>query len=171
MLAEQYARLFTADFPGGVFVRNASALLDEATRGTQRSPTALAGGLPYLWLVDDVPDGIDLRQFNTLLAPTPQGRTLLTARHDLRGWVHPDRHIKLGGLGRSAALATLTCRWPPDSGENVAQRLQRLRGDRREYAAARRVIDALGRHPLALQLTAGLAWRAQLHRLRARSRR
>ncbi len=157
MLAEQYARLFAADFPGGVFVRNASTLLDATARGTQRSPAALASGRRYLWLVDEVPDGIDLRQFNTLLAPTPVGRTLVTARHDLRGWVHPDRHIKLGGLGRSAALATLTCRWPPDSGEGVAQRLQRLRGDRREYGAARHVVDALGGHPLALRLGAGLA--------------
>jgi tetratricopeptide (TPR) repeat protein len=157
MLAEQYARLFTADFPGGVFVRTASALLDEGTRGTRQLPAALASGRPYLWLVDDVPDDIDLREFNTLLAPTPTGRTLVTARHDLRGWVHPDRHIKLGGLGRSAALATLTCRWPPDSGESIAQRLQRLRGDRREYGTARRVVDALGGHPLALRLAAGLA--------------
>lgn len=157
MLAEQYARLFTADFPGGVFVRSASALLDEATRETKRPPAALAGDRPYLWLVDDVPDDIDLRDFKTLRAPTPPGRTLMTARHDLRGWVHPDRHIKLGGLDRSAALAALTCRWPPDSGENVTQRLQRLRRDRREYGAARRVIDALDGHPLALRLAAGLA--------------
>lgn len=142
MLAEQYARLFADDFPGGVLGPG------------QAVP---APGLPYLWLVDDVPDGIDLPAFKALLAPTPEGRTLVTARHDLQGWVHPRKHIRIGGLGRSAALAALTCRWPAGSGERVARRLQRLAEDRREYGAARDVVDALGRHALALRLAAGLA--------------
>ncbi|MBT8227537.1 MAG: toll/interleukin-1 receptor domain-containing protein [Dactylosporangium sp.] len=142
MLAEQYARLFADDFPGGVF----------AAGGAAPGP-----GLPYLWLVDDVPDGIDLPAFKAMLAPTPEGRTLVTARHDLLGWVHPSKHLRIGGLGRAAALATLTCRWSPDSGEAVARRLQRLSDDRREYGAARRVVDALGGHALALRLAAGLA--------------
>ncbi|GAB3967026.1 toll/interleukin-1 receptor domain-containing protein [Plantactinospora veratri] len=103
MLAEQYARLFADDFPGGVF---------SAGRGLAPGP-----GLPYLWLVDDVPGSIDLPAFEALLAPTPEGRTLVTAQHDLQGWVHPSKHIRLGGLGRAAALATLTCRWPPNSNE------------------------------------------------------
>jgi tetratricopeptide (TPR) repeat protein len=142
MLAEQYARLFADDFPGGVFAAGGPA--------PER-------GLPYLWLVDDVPDSIDLPAFEALLAPTPEGRTLVTARHDLEGWVHPSKHIRLDGLGRAAALATLTCRWSLSSGEGVARRLQRLSEDRREYGAARHVVDALGGHALALRLAAGLA--------------
>jgi tetratricopeptide (TPR) repeat protein len=151
MLSEQYARLFANDFPGGVFVR------DGEIEGMFAAGNAVPGpGLPYLWLVDDVPDGIGLPAFQALLAPTPEGRTLVTARHDLQGWVHPSKQIRIGGLGRSAALATLTCRWPPGSGEGVARRLQRLSDDRREYGAARRVVDALGGHALALRLAAGL---------------
>jgi len=142
MLAEQYARLFADDFPGGVRVPG------------QAAPEP---GRPYLWLVDAVPDDIDLPAFEALLAPTPEGRTLVTAAHDLRGWVHPDHHIRIGGLDRSAALATLTCRWPAGTGEGVARRLQRLSDDRREYGGARDVIDALGGHALALQMAAGLA--------------
>ncbi|MCZ7424142.1 toll/interleukin-1 receptor domain-containing protein [Micromonospora sp. WMMA1949] len=142
MLAEQYARLFADDFPGGVF----------AAGGAAPAPS-----LPYLWLVDNVPEGINLPAFEALLAPTREGRTLVTAQHDLQGWVHPSKHIRIGGLGRAAGLATLTCRWPPGSGEGVARRLQRLSEDRREYGAARHVVDALGGHALALRLAAGLA--------------
>ena len=142
MLAEQYARLFAADFPGGVF----------AAGGAAPGP-----GLPYLWLVDDVPADIDRPGFDALRAPTREGRTLVTARHDLRGLVRADSHIRLGGLGRSAALATLTCRWPPNSDEGVARRLRRLSENRREYGSARRVVDSLDGHPLALRLAAGLA--------------
>jgi hypothetical protein len=142
MLAEQYARLFAADFPGGVF----------AAGGAAPGP-----GLPYLWLVDDVPAEIDRPGFDALRAPTREGRTLVTARYDLRGLVRADNQIRLGGLGRKAALATLTCRWPPDSDEGVARRLRRLSENRREYGSARRVVDSLGGHPLALRLAAGLA--------------
>jgi tetratricopeptide (TPR) repeat protein len=141
MLVEQYIRLFPGDFPGGV-----------RTAGDAGPPP----GRPYLWLVEDLPDGIDRRALDTLRAPTPEGRTVLTSRHDLRDLVPPGSHIRIGGLGHSAALATLTCRWPPGSDEGPGRRLQRLRDDRREYGAARDVVDTLGGHALALRLAAAL---------------
>ncbi|MFC8428079.1 tetratricopeptide repeat protein [Streptomyces sp. NPDC057253] len=111
---------------------------------------------PYLWIVDDVPEGISHATFRALLAPTTNGRTLMTARHELRGWVHPDRELVLPPLERSASLALLTSRWPHRRPERAERRLERLRRDRHQYAAARRTVAALGAHPLALSLAAGL---------------
>ena len=88
ILAEQYARLFAADFPGGVLAPGVPATVDAAP-----DP-----GLPYLWLVEDVPDDVDRAAFDTLVAPTAQGRTLVTARRDLRDLVGRDKHIRIGGL-------------------------------------------------------------------------
>ncbi|GIM95511.1 hypothetical protein Ato02nite_073040 [Paractinoplanes toevensis] len=127
MLAEQYVRLFADDFPGGVF-----------TAASAAPPP----GRPYLWLVDNLPDDIGKPEFDARRAPTPEGRTLVIARQDLRDWVGRDKHLRLGGLGHKAGLALLTSRRP------VA--------DRREYGAARHVVDTLGGHALALRLAAGL---------------
>lgn len=111
----------------------------------------------YLWIVDDVPEGISHAGFKSLLAPTSNGRTLLTAGYELRGWVHPDRHLVLPPLERGASMALLTCQWPDGGPKPVAHRLEDLRGERHQYAAARRTVDALGGHPLALALAASLS--------------
>ncbi|MFE2070599.1 tetratricopeptide repeat protein [Streptomyces sp. NPDC059467] len=111
---------------------------------------------PYLWVVEDVPEGISRAGFDALLAPTGNGRTLLTAGYELRGWVHPDRQLVLPPLERGASLALLTSRWPAGRPQRVERRLEELRSDRRQYAAARRTVAALGAHPLALALAACL---------------
>ncbi|MEU6198633.1 toll/interleukin-1 receptor domain-containing protein [Streptomyces sp. NPDC047061] len=111
---------------------------------------------PYLWIVDDVPEGISRAGFKSLLAPTSNGRTLMTAGYHLRGWVHPDRHLVLPPLERGASVALLTSQWPDGSPKPLARRLEDLRGARHQYAAVRRTVDALGAHPLALALAASL---------------
>ncbi|MEW1719756.1 toll/interleukin-1 receptor domain-containing protein [Streptomyces sp. NPDC093109] len=112
---------------------------------------------PYLWIVDDVPEGVSRPEFNSLLAPTSNGRTLLTAGYDLGGWVHPDRRLVLPPLERGASVALLTSQWPDGRPRPVTRRLEDLRGERDQYAAVRRIVDALGAHPLALALAAGLS--------------
>jgi hypothetical protein len=191
MLAEQYARLFAADFPGGIFVLRgfggrgwtggAAALVQELLHQqladiARRLPGVavrervdlaaalhrhLENGPPYLWIVDDVPAGMERASFDALLAPSSNGRTLVTAMHDLRGWVRQRSQIRLSALDRSAALAVLTSRWPAGSTEDIRRRLERLRRDRREYRAAGALADDQGRHPLALALAAGLAGSAE----------
>jgi tetratricopeptide (TPR) repeat protein len=187
MLAEHYARLFAADFPGGVYVFRgfgshlssggapaaARALqgrqvMDTAARVCGHvgsgADTALSRHLeqqqPYLWIVDDVPRGLDRTTFDSLIAPTGNGRTLITALHDLGGYLRPDNHVRLEALDVGAALAVLTNSWPAGSTEPSAARLERLHDDRREYQAGRDLVDDLGRHPLALALAAGQAGQA-----------
>jgi tetratricopeptide (TPR) repeat protein len=166
MLAEHYARLFAADFPGGVYVfrgfgsQGPTRGAPEAIRGLQGRQIAeiarrlaagpieehLAGSPPYLWIVDDVPSCLDRATLESMIAPTDNGRTLLTAQHDVGGALPPARQIRLDALDVGAAVAVL-----------AAERLQQLHGDRREYQAARDFADDVGRHPLALALAAGVA--------------
>jgi tetratricopeptide (TPR) repeat protein len=202
MLAQQYARLFAADFPAGVFLLHgfgshrptggSSARVQQSLNrqlvhianlvaaappssgaGVMTSEVSPLGSLsvadtigwlhrhlrelgPYLWIVDDVPTEIDRTVFDALRAPTGNGRTLLTAQHELRGWVHPDRHVALAPLERAASLSLLTSRWPAAVQERAERRLEGLRRDRHQYEAACRTVEALGAHPLALTLAAGL---------------
>ncbi|HEX5493678.1 MAG TPA: toll/interleukin-1 receptor domain-containing protein [Mycobacteriales bacterium] len=98
-------------------------------------------GLPYLWIVDDLPGGIDTATCRSLFVPTALGRTLVTTRHDAGyRW---GAEIRLGELDPGAALALLTSR--------------RATRGRRDLAAARAVTDDLGRHALGLAVAAGLA--------------
>jgi tetratricopeptide (TPR) repeat protein len=141
--AEHFARLFAQDYSGGVYL----------WRGAEPDPASVDDpDEPYLWLVDDVPGDLDGDAFRELLAPTAAGRTLLVSRHDLRHLVSESRTLRLEGLGRSSALATLTSRWPG----RAEERLARLFEDRAEYRDAVALADDLAHHPQALATAAAL---------------
>jgi tetratricopeptide (TPR) repeat protein len=175
MLAEQYARLFADDYPGGVFVLRGfgSHLADSADARFVRSRHAdvvtgfadqleldvtgldrqarldavrdrlAARAEPYLWIVDDLPSGLDRDTFLSVLAPTADGHTLVTSRYRPR---HPDdawgAEVALGGLDPGAAAALLARHLPTTD-----------RAVRRQALA---LAERLGWHPLALSVSAAL---------------
>ncbi|TCO55822.1 tetratricopeptide repeat protein [Actinocrispum wychmicini] len=145
--AEQYARLFAQDYPGGVhFLRATGHSLAEQAGSLE------IGDERYLWIVDDVPAGTDLRSSRYLVAPTGAGRTLVLTQGDAPGSMDRQRVLELPALGRMAALAVLTSGLPG----TVENRLTRLRTDRVAYHAAAGLADDLAGHPHALVLAAGL---------------
>ena len=97
---------------------------------------------PYLWIVDDLPASESLDDHPYLLAPSPNGRTLVTTRGSVLGRSRTE--IVLSGLGPRPGLSLLTARRRP-ARENIDER-----------NAARAVVADLQGHPLALQITAGL---------------
>src|SRR5262245_23218266 len=114
------------------------------------SPDAVEGALgrwleeqgqPCLWVVDDLPSGLDggLRRW---LAPHPLARTLITTRS--REYDAVGGRVDLGGLPEREAEELLIKRRQP--------------ADHRERAAAATITAALGYHPLALDV-AGAALR------------
>ncbi|MCX4825047.1 tetratricopeptide repeat protein [Streptomyces sp. NBC_01142] len=119
----------------------------------ERSPGALIGAIgsrlrrrpPYLWIVDDVPSGVDPELLTGLHAPTGNGKTLITTRGRLGKRVSEE--LELCGLDPRAGLAVLTV-------ERVPQQ-----GNRPDEAAAKAVVQLLGGLPLALTLAAGLTTR------------
>lgn len=179
MLVEHYARLFALDSPGGVFVltgfgsqgatggRSAQVRQrrDELVReltGTDDPERFLAQRPAYLWIVDDVPVDVDRATFERLLAPTANGRTLLTSRSNLAAWVPRERQVVLEDLRRDPALSVLISQWQPagEPGDLGAEaRLVRLRADRHAWASATKLVEDLAGHPLALTLAAGLIGR------------
>lgn len=175
-LAEQYAREFAADYPGGVFVLRGfgSHLADRADGHYVRSRHAdqvaefaremevpgLAGmdraavhgafrehlrrrALPYLWIVDDLPAALDKDVLFSLLAPTPEGHTLVTTRYRSAGRDYAwGGEVQLAELDEGAALSMLT-----SHARTVG------RGDLR---SARALAERLGHHAQALAVAAGL---------------
>jgi tetratricopeptide (TPR) repeat protein len=97
---------------------------------------------PYLWIVDDLPASVSLREHPYLLAPSPNGRTLVTTRGSVRGTSRTE--IVLSGLGPRPGLSLLTAHRRP------------AREDIDERNAARGIVADLREHPLALRITAGL---------------
>jgi tetratricopeptide (TPR) repeat protein len=96
---------------------------------------------PYLWIVDDLPGGIDAQLCGMLLAPTSNGRTLVTTRNDVSyPW---GKEVLLGELDEIAAVEFLTSRRPP--------------ADARDRRAAKDLASDLGRHALGLTVAAGLS--------------
>ncbi|WKX69751.1 toll/interleukin-1 receptor domain-containing protein [Streptomyces sp. XD-27] len=95
-------------------------------------------GLPFLWVVDGLPDhdGLTARRFAALTAPHPLGRTLVTTRS--RRYDSLAAPVELGPLTDEESYALLTRAEPP-------------RGEH-ECAAARRLCTAVDGHPLALDL-------------------
>ncbi|MBB4935152.1 tetratricopeptide (TPR) repeat protein/DNA-directed RNA polymerase subunit K/omega [Lipingzhangella halophila] len=173
MLAEQYAREFAGDYPGGVFVLGGfgSHLADRADRLHVRARRAeqvrdLARGLGlrpdgmdtdvvdqalreyldgrrYLWIVDDLPTGLDHRTFTELVAPTPGGHTIVTTRYAPREPAYPwGGEVPLGPLDPAAATELLSRHRKPLS--------------REERRAFDDLLTLLGGHPLALAVAAGL---------------
>ncbi|MBJ7418484.1 MAG: hypothetical protein JHC88_24035 [Niveispirillum sp.] len=98
----------------------------------------LEGVGTYLWLVDDLPGGAGAETFRQWLAPSGNGRTLITSRSG--GWDGNGLGIPLEQLDDDAAFELLTKRRPPrDAAENDA---------------AVAILRLLGNHALAVDVTA-----------------
>jgi hypothetical protein len=168
LLAEEYALRFGAAYPGGIFWLRAQGshdqpdlrageldsshheqlgriaeLLGVATgqASLDQVTAAVAGaiqtaGQPCLWIVDDVPEGLDAGQLRGLLAPHPLGRTLLTTRSRAYGALAVA--LDLDVLEHQDAYELLTNRRQPASAS--------------ERHAAAEVVEALGRHALAVDV-------------------
>jgi tetratricopeptide (TPR) repeat protein len=171
LLAEEYALHFGAAYPGGVFWLRAYGNDDsqtamgpqerEALRSDQLRRIAAclgihahgltgeqiegalarkmaAEGKSCLWVVDDAPSGMDPVDLRRWFAPHPLARTLITTRS--REYGSPARVIELSALTADEAHELLTSRRPP--------------ANESEDNEARLLAEDLGRHPLALDLTA-----------------
>ncbi|MBP2327223.1 tetratricopeptide (TPR) repeat protein [Kibdelosporangium banguiense] len=160
-LCEQYARWFSQDHPGGVFVLRLGG--SDRSRHTdpetvlsqfrlQLRPIAarlgvppagiaekLADGMPYLWILDDVPSTVDEAVLDQLFAPTANGKTLVTTRGRLAKRVSVE--IDLEPLDTRTGLTLLTSIRPAPE---------------EERAAAQEIVERLGQHALGLTLAAGL---------------
>jgi len=169
LLVEEYALRYAAAFPGGVFWLRAFGNDDvktamgpderEAERIRQfrdiaeaygipvkdRSPEEIEAHLarelgnngPFLWVVDDIPSGMDVESLGRWLAPHPLGKTLITTR--TREYNSLGHLIPLDVLTSDEAWELLTS-WRKPAGEE-------------EEDAARQLIEDLGRHALALDVT------------------
>ncbi|MGQ4436278.1 MULTISPECIES: tetratricopeptide repeat protein [unclassified Streptomyces] len=127
----------------GVIAGRLGLVLPNASADMAR--TALSAYLaaldqPYLWILDDLPRDIGTALFRSLIAPTPQGRTLVTSRYPSPG--RQGTRIDLGELTELDALALLCSRREASVG-----------GERQ---AARRLLTELGCHPMALAVAAEL---------------
>jgi hypothetical protein len=124
--------------------------LPVADRGPDEVLGALAvelerQGERYLWVVDDVPDGLQASQVQALLAPHPLANTLLTTRS--RRYDDLAVVIELDVLPPEDALALLT--------------RHRLAASYQDYAEAAALVADLGYHALAIDV-AGAALRTQI---------
>ncbi|MDX8501916.1 tetratricopeptide repeat protein [Mesorhizobium sp. VK4C] len=155
LLAIEYAHRFSLAYPGGIFWLDARAdwqasvgnILDLVRTSAQREhasgegeelKAALDQRASYLWILDGVSPELSTESLHERLAPTANGRTLITTTSAKWSTVGPT--IKVDDLDRTAALALLT-RYDPAL---MAQ------GD------AHNLVDQLGRHPLALDMLASL---------------
>ncbi|MGW4094793.1 tetratricopeptide repeat protein [Nocardia sp. NPDC004750] len=158
-----YARVFGRDHPGGVFLLDFGGSGDQ---GDASSPYALrsrfeehlvviaerldvegpsevaagleALGLPYLWILDDIPTGAAPEDVISLCAPTGAGRTLITTRNPER---FASATVALGPLDPDSAAGILTAYQLPAATES---------GD------VRAIVSMLSQHPLGLTIAAGL---------------
>lgn len=158
LLAIEYAIRFSAAYPGGVFWLSAAgsgcdwkqcrddrlANLALELGISSENPGAILGEVkqrllksePYLWIVDDLPSDSSVEALNAWMAPTPNGRTLITSRGTKlsgNGLV-----LRLGLLSREEAFKLLTSQRSPMSEE--------------ETSKAWKIVDALGCHSLALDV-------------------
>lgn len=162
-LCLQYARLFARDHPGGVFVlelggsdsRAPSDDLAVETRFREHLasiavclgaaepagvPAALSrSGERYLWILDDVPTYTSPQLLARMLAPTPQGRTLISTRGGFERSVSGS--IALGPLESRIGAEVLTAHRSAPPGER---------------GAVHEIVRLLDGHPLGLTLGAGL---------------
>jgi hypothetical protein len=170
LLAREYALRFGPAYPGGVFWLNAygnddsKGALDEesrlATRQDQLRGFALdlgmaieglkpeemeaafwrqleAGRKAFLWIVDDVPSGITPSNLERYwFAPCSNASTLITTRSREYGSV--GQQLDLGVLSPEEAITLLTRGRRPENDS--------------EETAARQLTEALGYHPLAVEV-------------------
>ena len=104
-----------------------------------------ASGQPCLWVVDDLPDGLDAPQVQALLAPHPVACTLLTTRSR-----------RYEDLAEVVDLDVL----PPEDALTLMTRHRPVRSNQERTDAAALVAD-LGYHALAVDV-AGAALRTQI---------
>jgi len=103
----------------------------------------------FLWVVDDLPSGTDRETFEGWLAPHSLGKTLITTRakeHDALGMLIP-----LDVLEPEEAYELLTSRQKPKV-EGGRGRRRRGVDEKDEESAARGIVEALGRHALAVDV-------------------
>ena len=125
-----------------------------ATLTTELGEVFDSAGQAFLWIVDDLPEGINGPVLRQWLAPSvsklspPLGRSLLVSRsprYDPRG-----EPIHLPILDESAGLLTITQGKFPGRGE--------------EIEAANWLTDAVGRHPRFINMIVALAEGHRRHR-------
>ncbi len=171
LLAEEYARRFSAAFPGGVFWLRAygydaqmALSAEEREMERQRQVLAFAAdlgisadgrqldeiegefgrriakrGLTCLWVIDDLPAGLDTEELRRWWAPDALARTLITTRsREYGAFAKP---IDLGMLAPDDAYQLLTASRAPQGDE--------------EEAAARGLVEDLGGHALAIDVAGG----------------
>ena len=177
LLAEEYAFRFGAAYPGGVFWLRAMGHdaarpavgreHQDAVRSEQFHDLAVAlgidvaglsppeveaalwaafekGGQSFLWVVDDLASGLDGEAVRAWLPPHPLGKTLVTTRSREYGSI--GKAVPLGVLSPEEAFDLLRVHRQPESGA--------------ETAAAHRLVEDLGHHPLAVDV-AGAALQAR----------
>jgi tetratricopeptide (TPR) repeat protein len=164
-LAYAYAWYFGAAYPGGVYLTSLTGASDfqaaivrqaEEFRGLAYSigvpvagtdrrhlPVLLGEHLdsrpgPSLWIVDDLPPGLDPRILHELVIPARNVRTIFTSRD--AAYRDQATLIQLDGLLPDDGAALLTSARAADGLD--------------EQRAARRIAERLGGHPLALTVTA-----------------
>jgi tetratricopeptide (TPR) repeat protein len=103
-------------------------------------------GEPFLWVVDDVPAGLDADALRAWFAPHPLGRTLITTRSRAYGALAAT--IEPSQLSLAEAVELLTLHREPRGGE--------------EQDEARRLVEELGCHALAVDV-AGAALARSSH--------
>lgn len=168
LLATEYAKRFSAAYPGGIHwlraygfdpkksidtdlreseyriqleniaLRYDIPIRDKEFREIRRDlGRKLASGAPYLWVVDDLPAGLNLQEaFARWCAPSPNGCTLMTTR--TKDYDGIGSTITVDVLDPESALELLTH-------ERKAQTI-------REQEDAKGLVEALGRHSLALDV-------------------
>ncbi|MBZ6283030.1 TIR domain-containing protein [Streptomyces olivaceus] len=169
LLAQEYALHFSSAFPGGVFwfdLHRYEGQPAEAMRSyAEQVSTVLAAlrvtasasslpgllshlaialgerGLPCLWVVDGVPDGLATDQLTLLRGPHLLTATLITTR-SLR-YTDFAECVDMAPLSDADGYHLLTSR--------------RVPGDEPEQAAALALVRDVGGHPEALDLLADLA--------------
>jgi Tetratricopeptide repeat/NB-ARC domain len=177
LLAEEYALRFGAAYPGGVFwlramghdVARPAAGREhqDAVRSEQFHHLAVALGIDvaglsppqveavlraafekagqsFLWVVDDLAAGLDGEAVRAWLPPHPLGKTLVTTRSR-----------EYGSIGTAVPLGVLR---PEEAFDLVCVHRQPEPGA--ETAAAHRLVEDLGHHPLAVDV-AGAALQAE----------
>jgi tetratricopeptide (TPR) repeat protein len=169
MLAVEYALRFAAAYPGGVFWLRADGGDDEepaaggqggmreaqfgriatelGIKTSERSAIeiraeiakAIEASERCLWVVDDLPAGLDAAAVQRWLAPHPAAKTLITTR---------SREYQSG-------FPVYLGRLSPDDGYQLLTSVRPLDGaDASERKAARGIVEDLGGHPLALNIAA-----------------
>lgn len=93
---------------------------------------------PYLWVVDDLPAALEWNEVLPWLAPSSNGRTLITSRCEAFDWA--GSQVKIEDMDQSSALSLLTHACKPATAP--------------ERDAANGLARDLGYHALALELAA-----------------